>query len=99
MIIYDCLIIGAGIAGLNASRYIPKDKKVLIVCKKAPWECNTFFAQGGVVRARDEDDVPFHIDDTLKAGVNLNDKKAVEIMSKNSMDAIDDIINCGFDFD
>jgi len=99
MIIYDYLIIGAGIAGLNASRYIPKDKKVLIVCKKAPWECNTFFAQGGVVRARDKADVPHHIEDTLKAGVGLNDVKAVEIMSQNSMEAIDDIINNGFDFD
>jgi len=99
MIIYDYLIIGAGIAGLNASRYIPKDKKVLIVCKKAPWECNTFFAQGGVVRCVDEEDIPLHINDTLKAGVGLNDKKAVEILSKNSMEAIDDIIDNGFEFD
>jgi L-aspartate oxidase len=99
MLIYDYLIIGAGIAGLNASRYIPKDKKVLIVCKKAPWECNTFFAQGGVVRCVDNEDIPLHIKDTLNAGVNQNDKKAVELLSKNSMEAIDNIINSGFNFD
>ncbi|MEA3498449.1 MAG: FAD-dependent oxidoreductase [Campylobacterota bacterium] len=97
--IYDYLIIGAGIAGLNAARYIPKDKKVLIVCKKTPWECNTFFAQGGVVRAVDKEDIPLHIKDTMTAGVGLNDKKAVEILSEESMDAIDDIINSGFEFD
>jgi len=97
--IYDYLIIGAGVAGLNAARYIPKDKKVLVVCKKTPWECNTFFAQGGVVRARDEDDIPFHIKDTLEAGVGLNDKKAVEILSKESLDAIDDMIDKGLQFD
>jgi len=97
--IYDYLIIGAGIAGLNAARYIPKDKNVLIVCKKTPWECNTFFAQGGVVRAVDQNDIPFHIEDTLKAGVGLNNIEAVELMSEHSMEAIDDIINSGFDFD
>jgi L-aspartate oxidase len=99
MIIYDYLIIGAGIAGLNAARLIPKDKKVLVVCKKAPWDCNTFFAQGGVVRCVNNDDIPLHIEDTLKAGVYLNNKQATEILSKNSMGAIDDIIKNGFKFD
>ncbi len=97
--IYDYLIIGAGVAGLNAARYIPKDKKVLVVCKKTPWECNTFFAQGGVVRAVDDNDIPFHINDTMAAGVGLNDTKAVEILSKESMDVIDNIIDNGFNFD
>ena len=97
--IYDYLIIGTGVAGLNAARLIPKDKKVLIVCKKTPWECNTFLAQGGVVRARDTQDIPLHIKDTFTAGANLNDKEAVETLSKNSIEAIDDIINCGFEFD
>ncbi len=97
--IYDYLIIGAGIAGLNAARLIPKNKKVLVVCKKTPWECNTFFAQGGVVRARDEADIPLHIKDTLDAGVNLNNIEAVKIMSEESIEAIDDLINSGFTFD
>ncbi|MGB5867422.1 MAG: FAD-binding protein [Arcobacteraceae bacterium] len=97
--IYDYLIIGTGVAGLNAARLIPKDKKVLVVCKKTPWECNTFWAQGGVVRARDLDDIPLHIEDTLTAGVFLNDKKAVETLSNNSIAAIDDMIENGFEFD
>lgn len=97
--IYDYLIIGTGIAGLNAARLIPKEKKVLVVCKKTPWECNTFWAQGGVVRVRDDDDIPLHIQDTLNAGVNLNDKNAVETLSNNSISAIDDMINNGFEFD
>jgi len=97
--IYDYLIIGTGIAGLNAARLIPTDKNVLVVCKKTPWECNTFWAQGGVVRARDESDIPLHIKDTLTAGVFLNDVKAVETLSKNSIDAIDDLIKNGLAFD
>ncbi|MEA2017019.1 MAG: L-aspartate oxidase [Campylobacterota bacterium] len=97
--IYDYLIVGTGIAGLNAARLIPKNKKVLVVCKKAPWECNTFWAQGGVVRVRDEKDIPIHIQDTINAGVNLNDKNAVESLSQHSIEAIDDIIDAGFQFD
>ena len=59
---YDVLIIGAGIAGLYAAMNIPKEKKVLVVCKDIPWECNTFYAQGGIVTALDEDDIPYHIE-------------------------------------
>ncbi len=97
--IYDYLIIGTGIAGLNAARYIPSDKKVLVVCKKSPWECNTFFAQGGIASAVDKNDIKDHINDTLTAGVNLNDKKAVEKLSEESIDAIKDLIDSGMKFD
>ncbi|MBD3840421.1 MAG: FAD-binding protein [Campylobacterales bacterium] len=97
--IYDYLIIGAGVAGLSAARAIPKDKNALVVCKKTPWECNTFWAQGGVVRAKDEADIPFHINDTMEAGVWLNNQEAVEILSRQSIDAINDIIEAGFEFD
>jgi len=97
--VYDYLIIGSGIAGLNAARMIPKNKKVLVVCKKTPWECNTFWAQGGVVRAKNQEDIPLHIKDTLIAGVFLNDVKAVETLSEKSMEAIDDLIDSGLVFD
>lgn len=99
MKIYDYLIIGSGIAGLNAARLIPKDKKVLLICKKSPWECNTFWAQGGIATAVDDNDIPLHIQDTLTAGVNHNIKNAVEILSKNSLSAIHDLINAGLKFD
>ena len=52
--VYDYVIIGTGIAGLNAARLIPKDKKVLVLCKKSTWDCNTFWAQGGIASAVDE---------------------------------------------
>lgn len=99
MQIYDYIIIGTGIAGLNAARYIPKDKKVLLVCKQAPWECNTFWAQGGVATAVDEEDIPSHIQDTITAGVGLNDIDAVTQLSQHSRGAIDDLRKCGFRFD
>jgi L-aspartate oxidase len=98
-VIYDYLIIGAGIAGLNAARNIPKDKKVLIVCKASPWECNTFYAQGGVATAVDKKDIKAHIADTIKAGAEHNNIEAVTTLSENSRENIDDLINSGFKFD
>ena len=97
--IYDYVIIGSGIAGLNAARLIPKDKRVLILCKMSTWNCNTFWAQGGIASAVDESDIPTHIQDTLTAGVNYNDKKAVELLSKKSISAIKNLIDAGMKFD
>lgn len=99
MIIYDYVIVGTGVAGLNAARLIPHNKKVLVVCKQSPWECNTFWAQGGIVRVRDNDDIPIHIKDTMEAGAYLNDIKAVTLLSEKSIEAVDDLIQSGFKFD
>ena len=62
---YDYIIIGAGVAGLYAAASIPKDKKVLIISKESPWECNTFYAQGGISTAVNDDDIQSHISDTF----------------------------------
>ena len=76
-----------------------KTKKVLILCKKSPWECNTFYAQGGIATAVDAADIPKHIEDTLIAGANYNNKKAVQVLSENSFDCIHDLIDNGLEFD
>ncbi len=96
---YDVLIIGAGIAGLYAAMQLPASKKVLVVCKDIPWECNTFYAQGGMVTALDEADVALHVSDTMAAGSYHNDKKAVEILSRTSLKTTPDIISKGMQFD
>jgi len=96
---YDVLIIGAGLAGLYTAMNLPKSKKVLVVCKDIPWECNTFYAQGGMVTALNESDIPMHIEDTLKAGAYHNNKEAVEVLSQNSIETTQDIIDRGMEFD
>ena len=96
---YDVIIVGAGVAGLYAAMNLPEDKKVLLINKRQTFKCNTFYAQGGVALARDEADIPFHIKDTLAAGDGLCDKEAVELLSKHSREAIDDLIKNGFEFD
>ena len=96
---YDVLIIGAGIAGLYAAMNLPKSKKVLVLCKDVPWECNTFYAQGGMVTALNEEDIQLHVKDTIEAGSFHNNAEAVEIMSRTSLETTSDIIEKGMEFD
>jgi len=99
MMKYDVLIIGAGLAGLYAAMNIPSDKKVLVVCKDIPWECNTFYAQGGMVTALHKEDIPLHVADTMLAGAQHNNQEAVEILSHTSLQTTADIIARGMEFD
>ena len=96
---YDYIIIGAGVAGLYAACNIPKEKKVLIISKNTLWECNTFYAQGGVSTAVDEADIELHTKDTLDAGVHMCNEDNVSILINESKGAIEDLINRGFEFD
>lgn len=99
MMRYDVIIIGAGIAGLYAASLLPKEKKVLIINKRETFKCNSFYAQGGIALAKDADDIPLHIKDTLEAGAGLCDEEAVKVLSHNSKSVIDDLIARGFKFD
>jgi L-aspartate oxidase len=99
MLRYDVVIIGAGVAGLYAAIALPKHLKVLIISKSHPWECNTYYAQGGVTTAFNDADIPLHVSDTLEAGAGLCDVTAVQFMSEQSQKVISDLIERGFKFD
>lgn len=96
---YDVLIIGTGIAGLNCALHLPSHLDVLIVSKDYAWECNTFYAQGGVAVARDADDIALHVKDTLSAGAGHCNQEAVEILCSEGPRAIAALIERGFHFD
>lgn len=96
---YDVVIIGSGIAGLYAAMGLPRSLKVLLINKSHPWECNTYYAQGGVTTAYDDADIPLHISDTLEAGAGMCDEQAVKLLSENSQSVIRDLIDRGFLFD
>ncbi|CAM2968864.1 L-aspartate oxidase [Helicobacter burdigaliensis] len=96
---YDVIIVGAGIAGLYASLNLPKNLKVLILCKDQPWECNTFYAQGGIAVAKDKEDISLHIDDTLKAGAGMCNVEAVKALSHESLEVLEDLISKNTPFD
>ncbi|MDD2368145.1 MAG: L-aspartate oxidase [Sulfuricurvum sp.] len=96
---YDVVIIGSGVAGLYTAIALPKTMKVLVINKSYPWECNTYYAQGGVTTAYDDTDIELHIHDTLDAGAGMCNTQAVRMMSEHSQGVIHDLIDRGFGFD
>ena len=71
----DCLVIGAGIAGLRAALETAEHRNVIVVCKRDVKDSNTFKAQGGIASAIDEaDSFEAHAADTLKTGCGMCDK-------------------------
>jgi len=97
--LYDVLIVGSGVAGLNTAMHLPDDMDVLVLSKDYAWECNTFFAQGGIAVAPNKEDISLHVKDTLDAGAGHCDKEAVEILCGEGPQAIEDLIDAGFKFD
>ena len=96
---FDVIIVGGGLAGFYTAKHLDKNLKVLIITKHRAWDSNSFYAQGGVTVAKNEEDVKSHIQDTLKAGAYVNDKKAVEFLSKESLSLIEELQEYGFEFD
>jgi len=96
---YDVLIIGTGIAGLNTALSLPKSLSVLVISKDYAWECNTFYAQGGVAVAKDASDIALHVKDTLAAGAGHCNEDAVNVLCSEGPVAIKRLIEQGFSFD
>ncbi|MBZ5857941.1 L-aspartate oxidase [Flavihumibacter profundi] len=100
----DYLVIGSGIAGLTyalkmADRF--PNKKITVVTKASADETNTKYAQGGIAGVTDFENDSFekHINDTLIAGDGLCNPKVVEIVVKEGVERISELINWGAQFD
>ncbi len=100
----DILVIGSGIAGLTyalkCAQALP-DKKITILTKTQSDETNTKYAQGGIagVINFDEDSFAKHIEDTLIAGDGLCNPHVVEIVVKEGVERIKELISWGAEFD
>lgn len=96
----DFLVIGSGIAGLNFALKAAQYGRVTIVTKKEIMESNTNLAQGGIAAVMRKDDAfQMHIEDTLRAGCGLSNKKMVEILVENGPKEIQSLISFGVKFD
>lgn len=100
----DFLVIGSGIAGLTYALKVARDcpdKKITIFTKTTSDETNTKYAQGGIAGVWDNENDSFekHIEDTLVAGDGLCNEKTVEIVVREGVDRIREIIEWGAKFD
>ncbi len=103
---YSVIIVGSGIAGLYAAIKLSETMHlpdgILLLTKSQLAECNSRYAQGGIVGVLPEnkaDSISLHIADTIKAGCGLCDFNVVKFISENSNRAIKDLMKYGVEFD
>ncbi|MFN2611304.1 MAG: succinate dehydrogenase flavoprotein subunit [Actinomycetota bacterium] len=98
---YDCVIVGAGGAGLRAALEASSRSKTAVLSKLYPTRSHTGAAQGGMCAALgnvEEDNYEWHTFDTIKGGDYLVDQDAAEIMCKEAIDAVLDLEHMGLPF-
>lgn len=96
---YDVVIAGTGVAGLYTALNLPRDKKILMICKEDMDSCDSMLAQGGICVLADEDDYDAFFEDTMRAGHYENRRESVDIMIRSSRAVIDDLLALGVRFE
>ena len=97
---FDFLVIGSGIAGLFYAIKVSKYGKVAIISKTKIDDTTTAKAQGGIASVLyTPDSYEKHINDTIVAGCEINNKKIVDIVVTEGPNRIFDLIAIGTKFD
>jgi len=95
----DVLVIGSGIAGLSAALKCAAESEVLVITKKEDRESSTNYAQGGLAAVMDAGDrFDLHIADTMRAGVGICHRDAVELIVENGPTRVRELVRHGVRF-
>jgi L-aspartate oxidase len=96
----DFLIIGSGAAGVSAALHASQYGRVILLTKSDWNASSSYWAQGGIAAVlRDQDSYQSHIKDTLDAGRQFCDEKAVDLLVKEGAQEIKRYIDLGMKFD
>lgn len=81
---YPALVIGTGIAGLTTAFTLAgAGIRVLLVTKASdPADCNTSWAQGGIIYQGENDSPAKLIGDVLRAGAGISNEEAVRFLAE-----------------
>src|SRR5947199_9901911 len=94
------IVLGAGVAGLRAAITLAEAGKVLVLAKQELTESATQYAQGGIaVVLSDEDEISFHLQDTMNAGDGLVNAEAARVLVEEGPERIQELIEWGTQFD
>jgi succinate dehydrogenase / fumarate reductase flavoprotein subunit len=99
---FDCIIVGAGGAGLMAALESSRQAGTAVVSKLYPTRSHTGAAQGGIAAALanlENDSWENHAYDTIKGGDFLVDQTAAEILCREAVECIYDLEHMGLPFD
>jgi L-aspartate oxidase len=89
----DCLVIGAGVAGLRAAIEAAAHRSVIVVCKGTIENSNTFKAQGGIASVFDKTDTfESHIADTLNTGCGICDEEVVDLVVRQGPELVEQLL-------
>jgi L-aspartate oxidase len=80
---YSVLVIGTGIAGLTTAYTLARNGIPVLLVTKAtePSDCNTFWAQGGIIYKGENDSASKLVDDIMQAGAGLSSENAVRFLA------------------
>lgn len=99
---YDCVVVGAGGAGLRAAFGLAEaGYKTACISKLFPTRSHTVAAQGGINAAlgnMHKDDWHWHMYDTVKGSDWLGDQDAIHYMTKEAPASIYELENYGVPF-
>jgi L-aspartate oxidase len=96
----DCLVIGAGVAGLRAAIEAAAGRNVIVVCKGNLEDSNTWKAQGGIASVLDEADTfESHVADTLGTGCGICDEDIVDLVVRQGPELVRQLLGWGTEFD